>query len=229
MLGTKVQYRLKKGRSSKLRLSFDEQGVLQIQTPTGRIDEAMPFLTQKARWVLKHQNRLMGAAQQAIQHKKKLTEEVFLLGKKRRVEYLAERTTRYRLAGEMLTIFTPQKHLHRQQELLHFALRRLADTYLKRRTLELAEHTGSKLNAIRVKNHKSKWGSCSSNRNINLNWHLVLFDKAVIDYVIIHELMHLREMNHGPCFWAHVANYCPYYKDAIRILHAEQWKIGMLE
>ncbi|MBX3102987.1 MAG: M48 family metallopeptidase, partial [Bacteroidetes bacterium] len=73
------------------------------------------------------------------------------------------------------------------------------------------------------------WGSCSSKRNINLNWHLILMDKAVIDYVIIHELMHLREMNHSARFWAHVSTYFPDYRKAIAILKQEQWKIGLYE
>ncbi len=68
-----------------------------------------------------------------------------------------------------------------------------------------------------VRNQKSRWGSCSRKGTISLNWRLIQTPPFVRDYVILHELMHLRQMNHSPRFWAEVARVCPDY------LSAEHW------
>ncbi len=60
-----------------------------------------------------------------------------------------------------------------------------------------------------IKNQKSCWGSCSANANLNFNYKLVFLPPHLADYVIIHELCHLAELNHSPAFWAHVAKACP--------------------
>jgi len=70
---------------------------------------------------------------------------------------------------------------------------------------------------VRLKYNKSNWGSCSSNNNINLSTRLLFAPNDVIDYVIIHELAHLYEMNHSPKFWNIVAQVMPSYKEK------EQW------
>jgi hypothetical protein len=80
--------------------------------------------------------------------------------------------------------------------------RKEAKKYLPERTRQLAQSNGFSFHKVFVKNLKSKWGSCSSQQNINLNLSLMLMPDHLIDYIILHELAHLREPNHGPGFWA---------------------------
>ena len=87
-----------------------------------------------------------------------------------------------------------------------------AQDYLPKRTEELAHKHGFKFARVRIKNQKTRWGSCSAKRNINLNMRLMMAPDAAIDYVIIHELCHLRELNHSPAFWALVESYCPEFR-----------------
>lgn len=68
---------------------------------------------------------------------------------------------------------------------------------------------------LRLSSARTRWGSCSAKSGIRLNWRLIHCAPHVIDYVIVHELAHLREMNHGPRFWAIVESHCPDYR-AIR-------------
>lgn len=223
-----VSAQVRKGRAGRVRLSI-ANGVLQIETPSGGLNEAEGLLQQKARWIARHLTQQGQAQGQAAAYKASLATEVHILGKVRRVVLEAGPATRYRLLPDAFVITAPQRYLSHPVALVRLALRRLAEQYLVRRTRELAAITGDAVQAVRVKPHRSKWGSCSTLRNINLNWHLLLLDKAVVDYVIIHELMHLREMNHGPRFWAHVAHYYPNYKQAVQQLKLEQWKIGIYD
>jgi len=67
---------------------------------------------------------------------------------------------------------------------------------------------------LRLSSARTRWGSCSLHSGIRLNWRLIHFPPQIIDYVIVHELAHLREMNHSPRFWAIVAHYCPDFRAA---------------
>ncbi len=75
-----------------------------------------------------------------------------------------------------------------------------------------AEQMGLRPNQIRIKGHRSRWGSCSNKGNLNFNWRLILTPIEVLDYVVVHELAHLVHMNHSASFWQLVAVHCPEYK-----------------
>jgi hypothetical protein len=71
---------------------------------------------------------------------------------------------------------------------------------------------------VTVRNQRSRWGSCSRRGTISLNWRILQAPPAVRDYLILHELMHLREMNRSARFWREVERACPDYKQAERWL-----------
>jgi predicted metal-dependent hydrolase len=94
-------------------------------------------------------------------------------------------------------------------------LRDRAGRELPPRLRELAAQHGfapAAVTRISIRNQKWRWGSCSRSGHICLNWRLVTMPAAVRDYVLIHELMHLRRMDHSPAFWKLVAQACPDYK-----------------
>lgn len=97
------------------------------------------------------------------------------------------------------------------------AARNRAQRELPRRLLELADRFGLSVRKISIRNQRWRWGSCSRQGHICLNWRLVEMPEWVRDYVLIHELMHLRRMDHSPAFWKHVAAACPDYQ------RARQW------
>ena len=81
------------------------------------------------------------------------------------------------------------------------------------RAIMFAEEMNCSFNQLRVKTLRSRWGSCSSLKNINFNWVLVMCPMSVLDYVVIHELAHLKHMNHSAAFWKHVERFCPNYQE----------------
>lgn len=78
---------------------------------------------------------------------------------------------------------------------------------------ELIYETGVKPNKIRIREIKYAWGSCSSNKNITINLKLIGYSKEAIRYVILHELCHIKHMNHSKKFWELVKSYMPNYKE----------------
>lgn len=80
------------------------------------------------------------------------------------------------------------------------------------RVRDWAQKIGVSYGRITIRNQKTRWGSCSSKGNLNFNCTLSLVPGEVLDYVIVHELCHRREMNHSPRFWAEVEKFIPDYK-----------------
>lgn len=82
----------------------------------------------------------------------------------------------------------------------------------------LADAHGITVTRISIRNQRTRWGACSSRGSITLNWRLILVPPFVREYVMIHELMHRRELNHSRRFWRHVAAACPDHATARRWL-----------
>jgi predicted metal-dependent hydrolase len=98
------------------------------------------------------------------------------------------------------------------------ALRKQALRELPAELLALADVHGVTVTRVSIRNQRSRWGACSSRGSITLNWRLILVPPFVREYVMIHELMHRRELNHSQRFWRHVAAACPRYDEARRWL-----------
>jgi predicted metal-dependent hydrolase len=94
------------------------------------------------------------------------------------------------------------------------ALRKRAVEELPPQLLALAAVHGITVTRVSIRNQRSRWGACSSRGSITLNWRLILVPPFVRDYVMIHELMHRRELNHSKRFWKHVAAACPQHQEA---------------
>ena len=97
-------------------------------------------------------------------------------------------------------------------------LRNVAAQELPARVLELAARHCLPVRRVTVRNQRSRWGSCSRRGTISLNWRLVQTPPFVRDYLVLHELAHLKEMNHSRRFWSEVSRLCPDFREAERWL-----------
>ena len=80
------------------------------------------------------------------------------------------------------------------------------------RLANFAPFFGVSLKKVFIKNSRTRWGSCSSKGNLNFNYRLALIEPELVDYVVVHELCHLKHFNHSPLFWAEVARAVPNWK-----------------
>jgi predicted metal-dependent hydrolase len=101
------------------------------------------------------------------------------------------------------------------------ALRDRARRELPAQLLALAKQHNITVPRISVRNQRTRWGACSPSGTITLNWRLIQVPEFVRDYVLLHELMHRRELNHSRRFWRLLAACCPRQRDARRWLRQE--------
>ena len=109
---------------------------------------------------------------------------------------------RSRLTSSSLSF--DDRHGHRQR----------ARRELPARLLELAAEHGLTVTRVSIRNQRTRWGSCGRDGHISLNWRLTLMPPEVRDYVLVHELMHLRRLDHSRAYWRLVAAACPGYRQA---------------
>ena len=92
--------------------------------------------------------------------------------------------------------------------------KKYATDYLVKRCKDLGRKMNLSPARIKIQTAQRRWGSCTSKKNINLNWKLLIFPPRLIDYVIVHELCHLQHLNHSKSFWNLVEHFYPHYLEA---------------
>ena len=107
--------------------------------------------------------------------------------------------------------FADYPHPQLKKHILTF-YKKAAERVLPKRVWELAKLTGLEPTKVSLRGQKTLWGSCSPSGSIQLNWKLISAPLNVIDYVVIHELAHLKHPNHSSAFWSEVYMHCPDYK-----------------
>lgn len=233
-LATGVRWPLviRKGSPSSYRLMLGD-GVILLDSPRGQYGEAeSAFLGEKLRWLRRHYQVHARFQQERSRLRAHRTDRARLFGREVPITFVTGPKLFYRFDGQALTVILTERWARRPDERLRVVtavLRRLATDYLTRRTRQMADLVGVTVHDIRVKGHRSKWGSCSWQGNLNLNWYLLLLPREVSDYVILHELMHRHEMNHSARYWAHVGRWLPDYRKVIQRLRADEWVLGLYE
>ncbi len=135
------------------------------------------------------------------------------LGQSYRLKLIEAKGNAVTFEGDVLQVISKSP----QKTLLTWFRNRAYDV-LEDRVCFFAKQMGVTPNDIRVKSMKTRWGSCSSKGNLNFNWTLIMAPLPVLDYVVIHELAHLKHMDHSKSFWNFVSIHCPDYKVYVKWL-----------
>lgn len=195
-------------RSKRLSIRLKPfEGVQVIYPPGFPVKSAFDFVNEKKEWIKKARIKMEARESDLtlFDETTQFKSRSFTL----KIQKAPRNDVRLHLANGYLNVYYPQ-HLNVAetpiQEAIRYgieeALRREAKRYLPTRLRQLAIQNGLRYKQLFVKNLKSRWGSCSGVDNINLNLHLMRLPDHLIDYVLLHELAHTVEKNHGPRFWA---------------------------
>lgn len=209
---------VKHATSKKLKLSFTRAGVPRVTIPTwAPIKAGVLFASKNAEWIAQH----------APTHSKTRLIQGQRIGKSGTLVFIEDETRDTaisRIKQMAITITIPPDN-HFDDETQQVAakaceryLRLEAEQLLPGRLAQLARKHGIDYGSVSVKRLQARWGSCSSSRDIVLNYFLMQLPWHLIDYVLLHELNHIKHMHHGAEFWNSLEHMIPDAKDRKRAM-----------
>jgi predicted metal-dependent hydrolase len=206
LAGQQIAYHLRRSRRRTIGLTIDQRG-LRVGAPLqARLGDIESLILQHGQWVL---DKLAAWRERPAAEKLALTDGmvIFALGAALTATITPSSRQRWLFSGDKLHLFVPPAVA--AGTVLEKALREKARVVFAERLAHFAPALGVAPPPLRLSSARTRWGSCSHHGGISLNWRLVFMPLPVVDYVVAHELAHLREMNHSPRFWSVVEQLCP--------------------
>jgi predicted metal-dependent hydrolase len=211
LLGEAVEYDVQRSsEATEPRIDVDIHGVT-VVIPESEEIRPVELLTENAAWVIEKKRRY-------DEYREEIPERNFEEGAV--FPYLGEDyevVVERRPSSSVVNGYFRLAEYHVENTSLKRALetlyRRKARERFEKRADYFAEKMELEYEQIEVRNQRTKWGSCSSTGTLGLNWRLMMAPSEIVDYIVIHELAHLREPNHTKPFWLIVGEYDPNYVD----------------
>ena len=199
----------KSARSKNLRLRVDKTGTVHLSMPTWTLKSTgMKFVKDNTLWIQEQLNKIKPIKQ--FENGMKIS----ILGQHVTICHTPNHKGACTIQNGQLFVSGDVEHLHRR--IKDFIIR-LAYPYIQTKAIEMAKQLGEKPTHITLKDTSSRWGSCSSTKRLNFCWKLALAPDYVLEYIIAHEVSHLKQMNHSDKFWAVVGTL------GVRRADAEIW------
>ena len=222
--GETIHYVLRRSsrRKRTVQLQSDPSGQLTLLAPSAISDRDIEsFFKSHSKWVFNHLHKPLFETEE---QRWKSESEVDYRGRRLRIK--TESTNRSKIAvptvtrsleGDIIFVAIPKScDDDGVNEVASTAIltwfRSEAEDYLVNRMKTWIDLTGWQPSRIRISDARHRWGSCSAKGSINLSWRLITLPDELSDYVIVHELAHLRELNHSPRFWTLVESVMPDYR-----------------
>ena len=203
-------------KRKSLALTINERGELIVHAPKNMpIYEIMGFVQKKQDWI----NKKITNINSILSKNKDIVEynEIFFIGKRYRVMQTKGIDKPFLTDNSLILVATKSKR-NIQKQLKEWYMSNIDDILIPR-IHKLAELMKQKYSSVNIINSKAKWGMCDSKRNLYFNWKLLMLSPDLIDYVIIHEIAHLIELNHSTKFWKIVGAVIPNYKHSKEVIN----------
>ncbi len=213
-----------RSRRRTIAIHITKDAEIEVRAPLkARKAEIDRFVMSKSQWISRHlevmEQRISNRAEFAVSY----GDTVPMQG----IEYpiIAREESRAGFDGECF--FLPQDLPPDEiKSLIVKVYKLVAKKLLTNKVIDYSKEMGVMPAAVKVNSAKARWGSCSGKNSINFSWRLILADDDVIDYVVVHELAHIREHNHSERFWKVVKSVLPDYKERQRKLKEFQKKLA---
>lgn len=210
-----MDYKLIRSRRKSVALIVERDGSLVVRAPLRLPQrEIDAFVAKNAAWI---QEKQAAARQRAEtcggppgEHRFAAGENFLFLGQAIPLQIVEAQAHPLTYTGQAFRL--KRSALPRAGEFFEGWYKAQARADFTHRVEALAARHGFSVRSLRLSSARTRWGSCGAQGSLNLNWRLVMAPPEVIDYVILHELAHLKERNHSARFWALVATLAPDYK-----------------
>jgi predicted metal-dependent hydrolase len=227
--GRSTGYSLKQSQRARgIRLEIRSETGLTVVVPRKYTQQQVhDILRQKTRWILKHLSAGKPVQMPLFTQEAGHGDRLFFMGRPIEIAVNPSKsaTSLAVLQGNKLLVSTGSRNgaIPKIQEKWY---RQQAATVFKQKADSFKEIMGLRYNSIYIRGQKSRWGSCSPAGNLTLNWKLLMAPEDIIDYVVVHELAHIKHMNHSKKFWDMVNQYCPGWKRHRKwlIIHEDELK-----
>ena len=226
-----MNYQLIKSNRKTIAISFDRDGNLVVKAPlcVGNRD-IEDFVRQKSEWIEATALRLKRAREKeaALRPRLQNTDALPYLGDTRILTVICEDRQRAKVIsvpGRLILHVPYEADYEYRRSALEQWYRRQAQIVIGEKAREFAALLSVSYGAVRIKDQRSRWGSCSGKGNLNFHWKLILMPPEVLDYVVVHELAHRKEMNHSERFWRIVGSFLPDYKECRKWLRENGRKV----
>ena len=199
-----------RSKRRSIALIVERDGSLVVRAPLQASDETIRRLVEsKSDWIRLTQEKARKLGPAPVRKKFVAGEEFWYLGQRYPLEFVKGRQTALYLDGsfKMSPATRPQARLAFESW-----YKKQAKVHIPQRVSELAARHGYVYQRIRITSARTRWGSCSTRGTLSFTWRLVMAPEEMIDYVIVHELVHLHIHNHSREFWAEVGQLMPDYK-----------------
>ena len=199
-----------------LALTINEKGELIVHAPKDMpLYDIVSFIEKKEDWI----NKKTKSIENVLNKNKSIVnyDEIFFLGKRYKVVETKGISNPY-LTNDAILIDTCKTLSKRQKTLMNWYLQNTEEVLIPR-FQKLITFMKQKYSSVKIINSKAKWGMCDSKRNLYFNWKLLMLSPEIIDYVIIHEIAHLIELNHSKKFWDIVGAVIPNYKHQKEVIN----------
>jgi hypothetical protein len=205
-----------RSKRGTIALIVDREGKLIVRAPLRATQkQILDLIRLKEEWI-KSKQKLVNTTYALVKPKKYTNGEEFLyLGNYYRLEIIPEADHPIRLSDQF---YLSRAQLPQAEQVFKSWYTAHAKRVISERVQWYAARYRFKVNGIRITNAQTRWGSCSPNGNLNFSWRLVMAPMQVIDYVVVHELVHLHEKNHSRRFWERVKIILPDYRKQVQWL-----------
>lgn len=211
-----IEYRVFEREIENSRLEIDPDTLeVQIIVPNDEEIDIQKILKEKKAWIYKNYCKLDKIKKEKEKFQLKEGSKLYLLGKEYFLKIEEGKELKILIDDHSIIVNTNEK-TGKSPDFIKSQLRKWyrnkASSYIKAKFKKIITNLNFEYNQVLITDLKTRWGNCTPNKNVSYNWKIIFAPPEVIDYVILHEIIHLKESSHSAKFWGLIMRVCPKYK-----------------